>query len=49
MKSKYKFDEYEVGIIMNPLIELRKQLIMKGRYTDVVDESLLKFWNRKNK
>lgn len=43
MKTKYKFDEYEVGIIINALIELRNQLIRGGRYTDAVDEILLKF------
>ena len=43
MKTKYKFDEYELGIIRNALIELRNQLIREGRYTDAVDELLIKF------
>ncbi len=45
MKTKYKFDEYEVGIIINALIELRNQLIREGRYTDAVDELLIKLCN----
>ena len=32
---KYKLDEYETGIIINALIA-------EGRYTDAVDELLLK-------
>lgn len=42
MKTKYRFDEYEVGIITNALIELRNQLIREGRNTDAVDELLIK-------
>lgn len=42
MKTKYRFDEYEVGITINALIELRNQLIREGRYTDAVDELLIK-------
>lgn len=42
MKTKYKFGEYEVGIIINAVIELRNQLIREGRYTDAVDELLIK-------
>lgn len=42
MKTKYKFNGYEVGIIINVLIELRNQLIREGRYTDAVDELLIK-------
>lgn len=42
MKTKCKFDEYEVGIIINAVIELRNQLIREGRYTDAVDELLIK-------
>lgn len=43
MKRKFKFDDYEVNIIIKALIELRNQLIAEGRYTDAVDELLLKF------
>lgn len=42
MKTKYRFDEYEVRIIINALIELRNQLIREGRNTDAVDELLIK-------
>lgn len=42
MKRKFKFDDYEVNIIIKALIELRNQLIAEGRYTDAVDELILK-------
>ncbi|MDO4487284.1 MAG: hypothetical protein Q4C46_11960 [Bacillota bacterium] len=41
MKRKFKFDDYEVNIIIKALIELRNQLIAEGRYTDAVDELLI--------
>lgn len=37
-KTKCKFGEYELGIIINAQIELRNQIIREGRYTDAVDE-----------
>ena len=42
MKRRFKFDDYEVNIIIKALIELRNQLIAEGRYTDAVDELLMK-------
>ena len=42
MKRKFKFDDYEVNIIIKALIELRNQLIAEGRYTYAVDEIILK-------
>ena len=42
MKRKFKFDDYEVNIIIKELIELRNQLIAEGRYTDAVDDLLIK-------
>lgn len=42
MKRKFKFDDYEVNIIIKALIELRNRLIAEGRYTDAVDEIILK-------
>lgn len=42
MKRRFKFDDYEVNIIIKALIELRNQLIAEGRYTDAVDELLTK-------
>lgn len=41
MKRKFKFDDYEVNIIIKALIELRNQLIAEGRYTDAVDDLLI--------
>ena len=43
MKRKLKLDDYEVNIIIRALVELRNQLIAENRYTDAVDEILLKF------
>ena len=31
MKRRFKFDDYEVNIIIKALIELRNQLIAEGR------------------
>ena len=42
MKRRFKFDDYEVNIIIKALIELRNQLIAEGRYTEVVDELLIR-------
>ena len=50
MKKYYiVFDEYERGIIINALNDKRNALIKEGRYTDAVDEVLLKFINEKKK
>ena len=48
MKEKYYIvlEEYE---IINSLNELRNRLIADGRYTDAVDELLLKIINAKKK
>ena len=40
--KKMKFDEYEIQIMIYALNELRNQLIQEGRYTDAVDELILK-------
>ena len=40
--KKYKLDDYEVRIIIRALVDLRNQLIAEGRYTDAVDELILK-------
>lgn len=42
MKRRFKFDDYEVNIIIKALIELRNQLIAEGRYTDAVDELIIR-------
>ena len=51
MKEKYYIvlNEYEHKIIINSLNELRNRLIANGRYTDAVDELLLKIINAKKK
>lgn len=50
MKKYYiVFDEYERGIIINALNYKRNALIKEGRYTDAVDEVLLKVINAKKK
>ena len=50
MKKYYiVFNEYERGIIINALNDKRNALIKGGRYTDAVDEVLLKVINAKRK
>lgn len=51
MKEKYYIvlNEYERRIIINSLNELRNRLIADGRYTNAVDEILLKIINAKEK
>ena len=50
MKKYYiVFDEYERGIIINALNDKWNALIKEGRYTDAVDEVLLKVINAKQK
>ncbi len=41
-KNKISLDDYELNIIIKSLVELRNQLIQEGRYTDAVDELLIK-------
>ena len=42
-KPKYKFTHDEVRIIVLALVELKNQLIAEGRYTDAVDDLLIRF------
>jgi len=42
MKKRFKFDDYEINIIILALIELRNRLIEEDRYTDAVDELIIK-------
>lgn len=42
MKKKFRFDDYEVRIIVRALVELRNQLIAERRYTDAVDELIIR-------
>ncbi len=41
-KRKFKFDDYEIKILILALNDLRNQLIRENRYTDPVDELILK-------
>ena len=51
LKEKYYIvlEEYERRMIINSLNELRNRLIADGRYTEAVDEILLKIINAKEK
>ena len=40
---KYRFTHDEVRIIVIALVELKNQLLADGRYTDAVDELLIRF------
>ncbi|XOQ53057.1 MAG: Transcriptional regulator [Succiniclasticum sp.] len=42
-KPKFKFTHDEIRIIVLALVELKNQLIAEGRYTDAVDDLLIKF------
>ena len=42
MKPKFKFTYDEIRIIVLALVELKNQLIAEGRYTDAVDDLLIK-------
>lgn len=42
-KPKYKFTYDEIRIIVMALVELKNQLLAEGRYTDAVDELLIRF------
>ena len=42
-KPKYRFTYDEVRIIVMALVELKNQLIAEGRYTDAVDDLLIRF------
>jgi len=44
--TKYKLTYDETRIIIMSLIELKNQLIREGRYTDAVDELLIKFMEK---
>ena len=42
-------DDYEKRVIINCLNEMRNALIAKGKYTNAVDELLIKFSKAKQK
>ena len=41
--TKYKLSYDEVRVIVIALVELKNQLIAEGRYTDPIDELLMRF------
>ncbi len=43
------FDGYEQRIMINCLNEMRNRLIQEGRYTDAVDELIIKICDAKTK
>ena len=45
MKRRFKFDDYEIRILILALNELRNQLIREERYTDAVDDLLIKLFD----
>lgn len=45
MKKRFKFDNYEIRILILALNELRNQLIREERHTDAVDELLIKLFD----
>ena len=51
MKDKYHLylTNKEHQAFINSLIELRNRLLFQGKYTDVVDELLVKFTRAKRK
>ena len=42
-KNYLAIDNYERSVIINSLNNLRNKLISDGRYTDAVDELIIKF------
>ena len=42
-RPRFRFTHDEVRIIVMALVELKSQLISEGRYTDAVDDLLIKF------
>lgn len=51
MKTKYHiyFTAEERRAVINSLIDLRNDLISRGKYTDIIDELIIKFTKAKVK
>lgn len=49
IKYYIAFDGYEREVMVNALNEMRNSLLQQGRYTDAVDEVLLRIINAKTK
>lgn len=41
-KRKWKFYDYEIYLIINALVEWRNRIKAEGKYSDAIDELLLK-------
>lgn len=42
MKRRFKFDADEIKVIVMALVDLKNKLIEEERYTDAVDDLLIK-------
>jgi hypothetical protein len=51
MGKKYyiALDDFECRVVVNCMNEMRNRLITEGKYTDAVDDVLLKFIDAKTK
>ena len=49
MREQKYYLAFDEGIILRSLNELRNRLLLEGRYTDAVDELLIRFENAKKK
>ena len=51
MKTKYHIylTAVERRVVINSLIDLRNDLISRGKYTDIIDELIIKFTKAKVK
>jgi len=51
MKTKYQIylTAEERRVVINSLIDLRNDLISRGKYTDIIDELIIKFTKAKVK
>ena len=51
MRAKYHIylTDEERRVVINSLIDLRNDLISRGKYTDIIDELIIKFTNAKVK
>ena len=48
-KSHLYFDSHERRLLLHSLVTLKNQLIQQGRYTDCVDELILKVTTARTK
>lgn len=50
-KEKYNLvlDDFIYDLIIVGMVEMKNKLLSEGRYTDAVDEAMIKFLNAKKK